>query len=289
MMTIIWVGYSIVMKNILSKDIVFSFTALAAAFLMFVLNIAFSLKEEHSQYIIQPHIIITDDDIIDILSHQITKPSFLIFNRDEISKTINIKKLKENLYTTGSNRNSDYKNQLIDFLKICTIGQIVNSYPDWQEQRQTFKYSQSASFNNTKEGAGDNSFISIDQLNNILNIRDFTLNDMVDFTNGLTLPPGTRISSNKDSIIIDNPFTTINIHFEIENGFNKATPIYKNNTMMFVFTDTKSDVVNIQSNIVIDVSMKKQRSGNPDNVKYSKWAQELYKKLHNGFDLLSDS
>lgn len=287
MVTIIWVGYSIVIKNVLSKDIVFSFTALSAAFLMFVLNIAFSLKEEHSQYIIQPHIIITDDDIIDILSYQRTKPSFLIFNRNEISNVIDVKKLKENLYSTGSNRDFDYKNKLIDFLKICTIGQIANSYPDWQEQKQTFKYSQSVSFNNSKEGAGNNSFITIEELNSILNINAFKLNDMVGHTDGLTLPPDTKITSNKDSIIIDNPFTTVTIHFEIENGFRKSTPSYKNNMMTYVFSDTKSDVLNIQSNIVINVTMKRQRSGSPEKIKYSKWSHELYQKLHSGFDLIS--
>lgn len=110
--SIVWVGYSIVAKNILSKDIVFSFTALSAAFVMFGLNIAFSLKEEQSQYVVRPHIIITDENIIDVLSYQITKPNFLVFNNEELSKVINIDKLKESLYTTISDRELEYKDQL---------------------------------------------------------------------------------------------------------------------------------------------------------------------------------
>lgn len=267
----------------------FSFTALSAAFVMFLLNIAFSLKEEHLQYVIQPHIIITDDDIIDVLSYQLTKPHFLTENNEEISEVIDIKKLKENLYSTDSNRDFQYKDQLIDFLKLCTLGQIVEAYPDWQEQKQIFKYSQTTSFNNTKEGAGNNSFYSIEQLDKILNIKEFTLNGKVGFTDGLTLPPDTKITTEKDSITIDNPFSTINLYFEIGNGFNKATPTYKNNMMMFSHSNTKSDVINIQSNIVMDVTMKKQRSGSSDKFKYDNWVQEFYHKLHGGFDLLSGS
>lgn len=287
--SIIWVGYSIVVKNILSKDIVFSFTALSAAFVMFGLNIAFSLKEEQSQHVVRPHIIITDDNIIDVLSYQITKPNFLVFNNEELSTAINIVKLKESLYTQTPDRELAYKNQLITFLKICTLGQILSSYPDWQEQKQKFKYSESTSFNNTKEGAGNNTYFSIEQLDKLMNIEGFTFNGKIGLINGLTLPPDTQININNDNIIIDNPFLTIKINFEIENGFNKATPTYTNGSMMFYHSGTKSDVINIQSNIVMNVTMKKQRSGSAEKTKYSKWVNEFYQKLHSGFDLLSGS
>ncbi len=99
----------------------------------------------------------------------------------------------------------------------------------------------------------------------------------------------TTLKNTEDSITIDNPFSTINLYFEIGNGFNKATPTYKNNMMMFSHSNTKSDVINIQSNIVMDVTMKKQRSGSSDKFKYDNWVQEFYHKLHGGFDLLSGS
>jgi hypothetical protein len=122
-----------------------------------------------------------------------------------------------------------------------------------------------------------------------MGIEGFTFSGKTGRINGLTLPPDTQIDINKDNVIIDNPFLTINIHYEIENGFHKATPTYTNDSMMFYHSETKSDVINIQSNIVMDVTMKKQRSGSAEKTKYSKWVDDLYQKLHGGFDLLSGS
>ena len=59
-----WACYSIVLKNLNSKDIVFSFSAMAAAFAMFYLNISLSMKDEAQRFVINTHAVLTEDLVI---------------------------------------------------------------------------------------------------------------------------------------------------------------------------------------------------------------------------------
>ena len=140
-------------------------------------------------------------------------------------------------------------------------------------------------FNNSEEGAGQNSYYSIAQLKNALKIGvdDFDISEGVGITNGLTLPPNTVATTSGDDLIFENPHVRIAIDFEVEDGTSFAVPSYIGSTLRLDYGEMNQGVINIQSNIRVVVSQKKQRSGSPDRLKYESWASQIIETVRAGF------
>ncbi len=283
---IVWIGVAIVGKNVNAKDLVFSYTALAAAFVMFSLNLGFSLKNEKRDHVVQPHLILTPN-CVDIYSELATKSNFVVFNREKLSLSLSLVGVSEKpgIPQLSNDERLAFNENLLEFLRVSVVGHLLSEYPDWNPEVKTFRGKKHVQFNNSEEGAGKNSYYSITQLQKSLNLdqADFDLSEGVGITNGLTLPPNTTVSSSGDDLILENPHVRIKIDFEVEDGMNFAIPSYVGSTLRLDQRDLSQGVINIQSNIRVTVSHKKQRSRSPERPKYESWASQIINTIRLGF------
>ena len=283
---IVWIGVTVVGKNVNAKDLVFSYTALAAAFVMFSLNLWFSLKNEESVDVIQPHLTLTPN-CVDVYSELPMKSKFVVFNREKLTSSLNLTRTSENAgipQLTDIER-AAFKKNLAEFLRISVVGHLLSEYPDWNPGVKAFRGKRQIQFNNSEEGAGQNSYYSIAQLKNALKIEvdDFDISEGVGIINGLTLPPSTVVTTNGDNLILENPHVRIAMDFEVEDGMDFAVPSYVGSTLRLDYREMDQGVINIQSNIRVVVSQKKQRSGSPDRLKYESWASQIIEIIRAGF------
>lgn len=283
---IIWIGIAIVGKNINAKDLVFSYTALAAAFVMFSLNLGFSLKNEELEYVIQPHLILTSD-CVDVYSDLATKSNFVVFNREKLSSSLDLAGVvtKPGAPSFTDAENSVFKRNILEFLRVSVVGHLLTEYPDWSPDVKSFRGKRHIQFNNSEEGAGDNSYYSVEKMAEALQFSagGFAVAESVGITNGLTLPPNTTMSTNGENIVLENPYSLIEIDFEVEDGMSFAVPSYSGHKLFLDQRNMNQGVVNIQSNIRIKVLHKKQRFGSPQRVKYESWASEIVNVIEIGF------
>lgn len=283
---IAWIGFTIVGKNVNAKDLVFSYTALAAAFVMFSLNLWFSLKNEESMHVVQPHLILTPD-CVDVYSELPMKSSFVVFNREKLTSALNLTRTGEKIgipELTDAQRVA-FKKNLAELLRVSVVGHLLSEYPDWNPDVKAFRGKKQVQFNNSEEGAGQNTYYSVEQLEKSLKIEvyDFDIAEGVGITNGLTLPPKTVVTTSGEDLIFENPHIRIAIDFEVEDGMSFAAPSYIGSTLRLDHRDMSQGVINIQSNIRVVVSQKKQRSGSPDRLKYESWASQIIETIRAGF------
>lgn len=282
---IIWIGYVVVAKNPASKEIVFSYTALISTFLMFALNIGFSLKNESSEEVIQPHIVLSGG-IVDLFSAKSGKSAFVIHNREELSKSLGFPSYQTENEIPASiktpEKRAEFYNLLVEYLRISVIGEWLDSYPDWDSKVEVFRGRRQEQVNYSLERNGNNSYFTIAEIEKKLDITNFKFSNRVGLSKGLILPPETILYTSGNDIVLDNPFATITISFNIANGMSRGDPLswYK-----LVIPDREKahlDPVNIQSNIVFDILRKKQRSGSREFEKYSKWMERVFKTIESG-------
>lgn len=283
---IVWIGVTVVGKNVNAKDLVFSYTALAAAFVMFSLNLWFSLKNEERMHVVQPHLTLTPN-CVDVYSELPMKSSFVVFNRKKLTSSLNLTRADEKagIPQLTDDERATFKKNLAEFLRVSVVGHLLSEYPDWNPDVKAFRGSKQIQFNNSDEGAGQNSYYSVAQLENSLKIdvKEFSISEGIGITNGLTLPPKTIVTTSGENLIFDNPYVRIVINFEIEDRMSFAVPSYIGPILRLDYIDMNQGVINIQSNIKIVVSQKKQRSGSPDRHKYEAWASQIIETVRTGF------
>jgi len=283
---IVWIGVTVVGKNVTAKDIVFSYTALAAAFVMFSLNLWFSLKNEESVHVVQPHLILTPN-CVDVYSELPMKSSFVVFNREKLTSSLNLTRSgkKAGIQKLTNDGRVAFEKNIAEFLRVSVVGHLLSEYPDWNPDVKTFRGKKQVQFNNSEEGAGQNSYYPVEKLEKALKIEvdDFDISEAVGITNGLTLPPKTVVTTSGEDLIFDNPHVRVVIGFEVEDGMSFAVPSYIGSTLRLDHRDMKQGVINIQSNITIVVSQKKQRSGSPERLKYESWTSQIIETVRAGF------
>lgn len=283
---IVWIGVTVVGKNVNAKDLVFSYTTLAAAFVMFSLNLWFSLKNEESVNVIQPHLILTPN-CVDVYSELPMKSRFVVFSREKLTSSLNLLRTSENagIPQLTNDERAAFKKNLAEFLRVSVVGHLLSEYPDWNPDVKAFRGKKQVRFNNSEEGAGQNSYYSIAQLKDALKIEagDFDMSEGVGITDGLTLPPSTVVTTSGDDLVFENPYVRIAIDFEVEDGMDFAVPSYIGSTLRLDYREVKQGVINIQSNIRVVVSQKKQRSGSSDRLKYESWASQIIEIIRAGF------
>lgn len=278
--SIIWVGYSVVWKNINAKDVVFSYSALVAAFAMFTLNIIFSLKSEVIQKTIPIHLL-HDENELNIYTPSIKKPLFLD-NTKTACNEIGIPNEKEVIESKLLYGDNHFKEKVNDFLRLTLISTIVENKPDWEMTEKRFLFTSYGSFNYKKEGAGKNSFYDIETLFKELNLPLYESYKLHTLTEGITLPPKTIITGNNKGITLENETVKIKIHVEMGNSFKKMPFKYSGKIIYFSMGDVEDENKNPTSydaNIYFNVLFKLQRSFNPKLKEQQAWVENLFLTL----------
>jgi hypothetical protein len=291
---VVWACYEIVIKNLSSKDIAFSFAALAAAFVMFYLNICLSLEEKKREESIKMHMVINNDCVIDVFSISPNKANFIIFNREALSLAC-MQAL--NKYSDGNkvkipqgaltDQDDDTLTTSTRFFLINSLfGHWLESYPDWRMNTKSFKSVRHTSFRNSKDIRGNDSFISKEEINETIGnfAKGFSLNKSIIVAKGLTLPPETSLTTEGDKIVLDNPFVRIEFSVTISNEITLAYPHIGHNGKTMLHMGDENSALNYDANIDILITMKRERRGSVEYNTYEEWTNKLVEFLKKGFE-----
>ncbi|WP_445772867.1 hypothetical protein [Shewanella sp.] len=282
---VVWIGFYVVGKNLLAKDMVFAYTALAAAVIMFILNVIFSMKSDNVTKVVRPHLYHYGNsiDIHSISSSENVKPSFTVFKRDEISSFLGIPDSVDAFkYDLDSRKALGIK--LSEYLRINIVGMLLELFPDWSSTSIVFRNESMTSFNNDRVYAGKNTFFSIEDL--IYNLKLPITPKILNFgiVNGLTFPPNTKLSGTDESIVIDTPFINIYISISLNHNFDAGNVQYKPDGSTYQYLDGKDlDKLNHYANITMTSQTKKERSGNPKLENYISWSNKLFEHIDRSF------
>lgn len=296
LLALVLLGATVVVNNLNAKDIVFSYTALCAAFLMFFLNTALSLKSVVKEDVIQIELSL-HNMIADIHSLSNKKSLFYVFNRKEISEEVNLKKyfkigtlndrnMEEENFFSFSIQSRDELNSAINdiskFIHIGIIGEMLTKNPDWEifKNKKNFRGSASYSFNTSNEHSGKNTFIKTEDLDEILGLNSFSYKSPYVFTEGLTLPPDTKVKVKDNTLFIENPFVEIKFGIEINHNTSHFPPESTMNVLDGNFSNTSYMSVNL----IISTLFKKERSGSRKMENYKKWVEYLLNDFKDAFE-----
>lgn len=291
---VVWACYEIVIKNLSSKDIAFSFAALAAAFVMFYLNICLSLEEKKREESIKMHMIINKDCVIDVFSSGRNKANFIVFNREALSlacmqalnKYSDGNKVKIPQDAFGDKDDDSLTTSTRFFLINSLFGHWLESYPDWRMDTKSFKSVRYTSFRNSKDSRGNDSFISKEEINETIGnfAKGFSLNKSIMVAKGLTLPPETSLTMEGDRIVLDNPFVRIEFSVDVSNSMTVAYPHFGNDGSTMLHDGHENSALNYDANIDISITMKRERQGSVEYKVYEEWTNKLVDFLKKGFE-----
>lgn len=296
LIALVLLAFTIVGNNLNAKDIVFSFTALCAAFLMFFLNTILTLKDE-TKAESMPLELSLYNMVADIHSLSHKKSSFFIFHREHISKEVNLgkyfklgslneKNMKEDNFFSFSIESREELNSAIKdiskVLHIGIIGEILSKNPDWEifKNKKTFRGSEKYSFNVSAEYAGKNTFIAKNELDKILGLTSFSFNKNHSAAEGLTLPPGTKVKVKENVLFIDNPFVELQFSIDLDHNVSHFPPESTFNIVDGNFSNTSYMSVNL----IINSRFKKERFGSREMESYKKWVEHITKDFRTAFE-----
>lgn len=286
-LSVIWVGFSAVGKNLLAKDVVFAYTALVAATVMFLLNLLFSLRSMTTETAIYPHIIHTQNGL-DVYAER--RSFFIVQKRGEISRELNIPD-PLNPFDYSELADKSFCRDLNEFLRISIVGSILHDCPDWSARETRFRGQVTRSYIEKRENAGDNSFFDVGEIISDLSLR-ISKDVLKPFTiEGITLPPNTNLSGGEGRIAIENPFVYITIETDFALSRYRGFFSYnKSGTRQQVIASSNMDnVVSYDASITITSTFKAQRKGSPLMQDYVDWVEGITDYLSKGLSPVSNA
>ncbi|EGR1391684.1 MULTISPECIES: hypothetical protein [Vibrio harveyi group] len=285
---VIWLGYYVVFRNVSAKDLVFSYTTLVAAMMMFILNVFFSLQSETVEK--QVHSNITHQNkSVEPYKHRnaANKSSFIVFNRDVVPMYSGVP------FSTDRFNSLDERIGLMSKLKECMkvylIGAFVNDFCDWNPKTEQFVGRNYGSFRYDKKNVGKDRFYSYKELIAAcnLNITEEILSKN-NIAKGLIIPEGSTISGDSEGIYFDNPHFTLSIKFAFDHNFGRNPTFRADGTYYFDHTIEHESSFNIYA-CRVDICMfhKKHLSGSPKKSIYANWANSVFDMIEKNFDVLA--
>ncbi|EHK7406482.1 hypothetical protein I6Z00_004248 [Vibrio parahaemolyticus] len=278
LISIILVGYFIVYKNILIKDVVFSYSALFAAMAMFLMNMGFSLKEKNINEVINASVLINNDVIsidrskVDFrhAAHYITK------NKNRLHDELEIPSVYQFLNRDSEQNREIVASKISAFLIISTLGILSEEMPKW-------KWISNQDINKAKRDNKfkkiESCFISDIDLNSMIN-KEFGVSDLkaLNVYDGIIFPESTKISITENSINIENKYLHISIIFHVGINYGSRHII---DGKELPFSDFKDhNFIFWPFTMEYNVKFKKENIGSPKIDELNKWQNDIYKIMY---------
>ncbi|MBY8002304.1 hypothetical protein KW443_21240 [Vibrio fluvialis] len=287
-LVVIWLGYYVVFRNVSAKDLVFSYTTLVAAMMMFILNVFFSLQSETVEK--QIHSSITHQNkCLEPYKHRngANKSSFIVYNRNVVPmysgvpfSTVIFGHLDEHI---------GFIAKMKECMKVYLVGAFVTDFCDWNPKTERFVGSSYGSFRYDQKTAGKDRFYSHKELISAckLNVTEEILSAN-SISKGLIIPEGTTISGDSEGIYFDNPHFTLSIKFAFDHNFGRNPTFRPDGTYYFDYSIEHESKFNIYS-CRIDICMfhKKHLSGSPKKSLYANWANSVFDIIEKNFDVIA--
>ncbi|MEZ9606771.1 hypothetical protein AB4268_04665 [Vibrio cyclitrophicus] len=271
------IGFNIVGKNILLKDVVFSYSALVAAFIMFVMNLFFSLQSEEVKSEVTSYIIHKDNGVsIHHLKNNFREmhEKFDIYNRENLTTYYGIQH-SSNAQHLNINERKVLMSKLYDVAKTILIGDIIRNLPDWDMKKNPLINGGGVNYRIDENHKEKDTYISTNKL-----IKDCKLNYLEKslsgfIVKGLFLPPDTKIYSIDNCIIIENKFVTLKFDFNININYSWNLK-FDGKGYPYLIADSSPHLYNVYDMISSStIIFNKLYIGNKELVRYRKWADDL--------------
>lgn len=285
--------YLIVINNLSAKDVTFSFVVLFSASVMFFLNVCFGLKDEQKIDNVYVHLTLDSGQVVDVLSHSEDKSRFVVFNRDEVSRSCGdvLKNFLKDGKVVIPERYESVRGRLDSclqfYMRNMVIGHLIEVLPDWNINEENFRGSRQVSYRNGDVDKKEGVFYSKQKIDDLFGNKyfNYSLSNANLFNSGIVLPPKTVVSLKNNNIIFDNPFFNLELQFFFASGATLGTPVLYDSGKLSLLVGGENSCLNIDSKIVARVLYKKLNAGNFDRDKYTRWVDAVLSGLRNGFDL----
>ena len=281
----IFAYWFIVHPNLNSKDVVFSYTAMIAAIVLFLLNAFLSLSSSFSEEKITTEITTYLEKGFDINSQRLSKAGSIYHYKNEISNgygLIDSNFARNHAGTIAQSLYSTFK--LEKLLQLAIITEIVEKKPDWKdgESQVMFGGSGITQYRTDDELGGDTKLTAKELAKSLkLDFENFKYENIKGkLFDSFIFPPNTSIkTSNDKNIVIENDYVKITIDILVNHG-------EKNIKIMNEYSDSEVvDALQFKANIYYRVIRKGMRAGSPNYSEYSDWINEIKKILEDRFSM----
>lgn len=273
------------------RDVVFSYSALIAAFFMFVLNLYFSLhaNTEQSQKTITSFITHRENSI-SILSLKSHKEElgmlFELEHRTDFTRYYGI----PHHAVTGRD-SMEARHELFDKLygvaKTIYVGDLLNNLADWDAKKQPIHLGGSTNFRINAEAVGKDTFYSVADLISCCKLN-FPINILTPFIGeGLTLPPKTQVHGNRDSLTIQTPFVTVILQFAINLNYQWNMKWHDDGAPYTILDGSPVEYIVYTMRPTFSVKYNPLYAGHPKRVRYQQWVVDLEAVFHHSFSTYS--
>ncbi|WP_120511988.1 hypothetical protein [Photobacterium salinisoli] len=273
------IGINVVWKNVLLKDVVIAYFALIAASVAFSVALFFSLKSDKSvnESKVTSYIIHKGDGI-SVHDLKVRAPRFNhrfdVYNREDLTQYYGIQ-------DSSLVKNLDYEGRNVLFDKVCDvaktilIGDLIHNFPDWDAQDNPLRQGGGKSFRIDPQHAGKDTYISSSQLLEVcgLNYPESKLVSL-SLSNGIFLPPQTKVNNSKDGLIIENEFVKLEFHFDININYESNLKFYDNG-YPFTIMDGSPHEYNAYIMYSSLITTYKSYKGHIKMDRYKKWAKDI--------------
>ncbi|WP_053349896.1 hypothetical protein [Vibrio alginolyticus] len=288
---LVFVGFFVVGKNLLLRDVVFSYSALIAAFVMFILNLYFSLNTntEKSQSTVTSFITHRDNSL-SILSLKDQKEElgvpFELEKREHFSRYYGIPHHLRTHPQSVEDRHALF-DKLYGVAKTIYLGDLLYNLPDWNPKKQSITEGGATTFRIKAEASGNDTFYSVKELieKGKLNFPPQLLAPFIG--EGLTLPPNTHIQGDRNTLRLQNPFVTVIIHFAINLNYDWNMKWRKDGSPYTVLDGKPVEYIVYTMRPTFSVTYNKLYSGHRKRTRYQKWVTDLEAVFHHSFSTYS--
>jgi hypothetical protein len=258
----------VVYHNTESRNIVFAFSAVVGTIFMFYMNVYFELEDTNENYVINTELSIFHD------RPEVAQRIYPVSSNYRMHIDLNASEWLANNKPKLFKENS--QKVMHDLIMYSLVGFLISEENDYKKTTKAFSRMRFTSFRIKPEEKGKDTFIPIKQFSQLLqdNGNIFAPVPFKVITQGIFLPPKSKLELKQDELIIENPFSTI--HFIIEDSGSGwyGTP-GSNIAHAELLEDGSHKYESRYFNIDIKVTYKGQRAKNKLMPEYKTWIENL--------------
>lgn len=274
--SLVFVFFSIISKNLLNREVVFSYTALIAAYILFALNVYLSLQSEDTSSTIQSRLI-ADGNGIHIYSKQhSTKVPNLVHLKIE-NQYIDEESAKSIFKLYKTQDHDIYEKAMIEHMKFCVISLLLREAPDWRSEEENYFSSTTFSYRIRESSDKRSQYILMQDVLEKIKLPP-CYEDTIkhrNYVKGLHLPKDSKIYTDDNSIKIKNPWIDLKFEILVSNSFssNSSEDTIKDGIKIMGGGDLIS--VECDVNLKICCHYHRFRAGNKERKKIQSWVSNI--------------
>lgn len=285
LLCLVFIGYNVVWRNFLMRDVILSFCALVGAFIIFIINLQSSMKSEDTDSTVLSYVVHRGDNIsIHDMKDDPERLSirFDVYNREMLSKYYGIQNS-----INAQNMEPDERYRIFDKIygvaKTCFIGDLISNYPDWDMKERPKSLGGGKSYRIDPVYSDGDTFLTKKQIIDYCDLNYPEEHLGMSLAKGVFLPPNTKLTSYKNGIKFENDYVTVDISFDILLNFEWNLK-FRSDGSTYTVLDRSPHEYNVYSMYSkISIKYNKKFFNGKKSEPYKKWGKELNQVFYHTF------